>query len=192
MKQSPSCSKCATPLPVEYLNVPQLSPCLGCAAEVRGEIFPAYFREEVKGSSGEAVVIDSEASCFHHPQKRAVVVCVACGRFLCGLCDVELESSHYCPECLHTAQKKGDLKSIDNSRRLTDELAFHLSLLGLFIFYFSIITAPLAIYFAVKHWKSPLSLVRSSRWRYVVAIMVASLQILGGLALIIFGITRIL
>src|SRR5688572_25118384 len=99
MNAAPSCSKCATPLPLEYLNAPDLQPCTSCGAEVRAEIYPAFFRETAVGSAGEVLVVDSEASCFYHLQKRASVVCGSCGRFLCALCDVELEGKHFCPDC---------------------------------------------------------------------------------------------
>jgi hypothetical protein len=190
MNPVPTCSQCAAPLPVEFLNAPELRPCTGCAAPVRAELFPAFFRETAVGGQGEALLVDSEASCFYHLQKRAAAVCAACGRFLCGLCDVEMEGAHYCPDCLHQSQQKGKLGSIDNSRRLMDLLAFHLALGGIVIFYFAIVTAPLAVYFGFKHWNTPLSIVRRSRWRLVAAIVLGSLQILGGLALVGFLLTR--
>ena len=190
MSPLPTCSKCKTPLPADYLNVAELKPCLSCSTPVRAEVFPAFFRETAVGSGGEALVIDSEASCFYHLQKKAAVVCSACGRFLCGLCDVEVEGVHYCPDCLHTSQQKGKVGSIDNNRRLMDALAWHLALLGLFIFYFSVITAPLAVYFGFKHWNTPLSIVRRSRWRLVAAIILGSLQILGWIAVIGYFLSR--
>jgi hypothetical protein len=181
MKAAPTCTKCSTQIPADYFNSGQYLPCLQCGSELRTEILPAYFREEAKGSSGEALLIDSEASCFYHPQKRAAVICSSCGRFLCALCDLELDNAHYCSNCLEVAKNKGKIAGIENTRRLYDTLALQVALLG-FIVYFTLFTAPFAIYLAVKHWNTPSSVVRrQSKWRQVSAIIIASLQLIGAL-----------
>lgn len=190
IKAPPACTKCWTPLSAEFLNIEEFRACPSCSAMVRLDIFPAYFREITKGSAGEALLADTEASCFYHPQKRAAVVCGECGRFLCSLCDLELDGKHFCASCLETAKEKNKIESIQNKRQLNDVLAFHLALLG-FIFYLSIATAPLAIFFAIKHWNTPSSIVRNpSRLRLTAAIVIASLQILAWIALIGYAVTR--
>ena len=37
----------------------------------------------------DALLSEGESSCFYHPNKRAVVPCDQCGRFLCTLCRVD-------------------------------------------------------------------------------------------------------
>src|SRR5687767_9158321 len=98
-KAGPTCGKCRTPLPDEFINADELLPCPSCATGVRTHLFPAFFREAAKGTSGEAVGGESEAGCFYHAEKRASVVCGSCGRYLCALCDMELDGAHYCPSC---------------------------------------------------------------------------------------------
>ena len=191
IKAPPACTKCWTPLSADFLNVDEFRACPNCASMVRLDVFPAHFRETAKGSAGEALLADTEASCFYHPQKRAAVVCGECGRFLCSLCDLELEGKHYCSSCLETAKEKNKIASIENKRQLYDVMAFQLSLLGFLIFYFSIASAPISLYLAIKHWNTPSSIVRKpSRWRLVTAIVIASLQILGWITLIGFLVTR--
>jgi hypothetical protein len=176
---------------VEFLNVEEYRACPNCASMLRLEVLPAYFRETAKGSAGEALMADTEASCFYHPQKRAAVVCSECGRFLCSLCDLELEGKHYCSSCLEAAKEKNKIASIQNRRQLYDVMAFQLALAGILIFYFSIVTAPAAIYLAIKHWKSPSSMVRGGvKWRMIAALVIASLQIIGMAFLIGFFVTR--
>lgn len=190
-KIPPACTKCWTPLTAEFLNFEEFRECPSCDSKVRVEVFPAFFREMQKGSAGEALLADTEASCFYHPQKRATVVCSECGRFLCALCDLELEGKHYCAGCLESAKEKNKIASIQNRRTMHDTMALHLAVFGLFIFYFSVIAAPCAMYIAVKHWRSPSSLVRNpSRWRFVLAIVLASLQMLGWIVLVGYLITR--
>ena len=101
------CPKCKTPLREDMLNREQLAPCPACAAPLQVQIFPALFRPLQMGRSGESLVLETESSCFFHPQKKAVVHCEGCGRFLCGLCDCELHGQHFCPQCLETGKKKG-------------------------------------------------------------------------------------
>lgn len=193
MKVPPWCTKCSTPLTADFAKAGQYLPCPKCQSQVRLEIFPAYFREMAKGARGEALVIDSEASCFYHPQKRAAVVCGACGRYLCALCDMELDGAHYCPGCVEGAKEKGKIKAIENKRTMYDTLAFQLAIVGFVppILYFSLLTAPASIYYAIKYWNAPSSIVRGpSRWRQVTAIIVGSLQLLGWIAGIGFLLTR--
>ena len=192
-KRAPACTKCSTPLSAEFLNVEEFRECPSCSSKIRVELFPAYFREAQKGSAGEALLADTEASCFYHPQKRAAVVCSECGRFLCLLCDLELEGKHFCAGCLETAKEKNKIASIQNKRTLYDSMALHLAIFPMLLFYFTIITAPMAMYFAIKHRRTPSSLVRKpSHWRFVVAIILSGLQLLGWVVLFGFLITRML
>ena len=121
------CPKCKTPLREDMLNREQLAPCPACAAPLQVQIFPALFRPLPMGRSGESLVLETESSCFFHPQKKAVVHCEGCGRFLCGLCDCELHGQHFCPQCLETGKKKGKIKSIENERTLYDSIALGLA-----------------------------------------------------------------
>jgi hypothetical protein len=138
------------------------------------------FRRHTPGRDGEAVVVENEASCFYHPQKKAVLPCEGCGRFLCALCDCELHGQHFCPACLETGKKKGKIKRLENERVLYDDLALALAVLPLLIFYFTLVTAPIALYIAIRYWNSPRSIVRrQTHWRFVIAIIFATLEIAG-------------
>jgi hypothetical protein len=173
------CPKCEEPLSGEAIQRPDLTPCPRCGVPLQVEVFPAFFRPPSLGRPAEVVVVEGESSCFYHPQKRAVVACESCGRFLCGLCDCDLHGRHFCPACLETGVRKGRIQNLENERTLYDAIALSLAVLPLLIFYFTIITAPMALYFAIRYWKAPLSLVRRSRYRFVLAIGFASLEIVG-------------
>ncbi len=174
------CPKCDAPLLREGAFEPgKLSPCPSCASRLQIELFPALFRPFTPGRSGEALVIDSEASCFYHPQKKAVVPCQGCGRFLCALCDCELHGEHFCPACLEVGRTKGKIRRLENQRVLYDGVALALAVLPLLIFYFTLITAPIALYVAIRYWNSPRSIVHRTKWRFIVAIIFATLEIAG-------------
>ncbi|MDB6110843.1 MAG: hypothetical protein JWR69_2593, partial [Pedosphaera sp.] len=70
-----SCGKCKTPLAETVFNLEDLTPCPGCGSRLQAQVFPALFRRFTPGRSGEAVMEESEASCFYHPQKKAVLPC---------------------------------------------------------------------------------------------------------------------
>jgi len=173
------CPACQAWLLEGVFNQPQLSPCPACGVPLQVEVFPALFRRINPGQSGEIIMVDGESSCFYHPQKRAVLPCQGCGRFLCALCDCELNGQHFCPACLETGKTKGKIKSLENRRTLYDSIALSLAVYPLLIFYFTLVTAPVALFVAIRYWNAPRSIIRRTRVRYVVAIVLASMQIAG-------------
>jgi hypothetical protein len=175
----PACSKCNATLPAVMLNRGELIPCPVCAAELQVELFPAAFRRITPGLAGETLLVEGESSCFYHPQKKAVLACEGCGRFLCALCDCDLHGKHFCPACLEAGRTKGKIKTLENQRTLYDSVALALAILPLLMFYFTFITAPMALYIAIKYWNAPRSILHRTRVRLVLAIVLASLQIVG-------------
>jgi hypothetical protein len=173
------CSNCNAALLDGVFNQPDFRPCPSCAAPLQIEIFPALFRRAMPGRPGEAILIESEASCFYHPQKKAVLPCDGCGRFVCALCDCEMDGRHYCPTCLEAGRTKGKIKNLQNSRTLYDTIALWLTIFPILVFYLTFITAPMALFIAIKHWNTPTSIVRNNKAGYILAIVLASLQILG-------------
>ncbi|HYT61309.1 MAG TPA: hypothetical protein VEL06_14130 [Haliangiales bacterium] len=185
-----TCTKCNASLVGEVLGTPELVPCPSCGAAIKVDLFPAYFKGPVKGQVGENLLVEGESGCFYHPQKKAVVPCEACGRFLCALCDCELNGQHLCPVCLETGKKKGRLKNLQNHRTLYDNLALALAVGPLLIFYLTIVTAPMALYFALRYWSTPSSVIQRSKIRFVIAIAIASAEILAWAVGIYFFVNR--
>src|SRR5271155_1655973 len=110
-----TCVKCKAPLvSVDNteasgfpFNTGEIEPCPFCGTRTMIEIFPAMFRPIGNNSAGEKIVSSEDAACFYHPQKKAAIPCDNCGRFLCALCDVELNGQHLCPNCIQSGKKKG-------------------------------------------------------------------------------------
>jgi hypothetical protein len=142
-------------------------------------VYPALMRSLAAVPSVPFASAEGEAVCFQHPGNRAALPCDACGRFLCTLCDLEIGSRHLCPECVARESRAGGGAALINERILWDRVALSVALLPMLIFYFTVFTAPIAIFIALRHWKTPGSLVAHGRWRFVVAILVATLQIAG-------------
>ncbi len=183
------CTRCRAPLDDSFLNRGQLSPCPACGIPLAVEGFPALWRPIPRGNGGEPLVVEGEASCFYHSQKKAVVACQGCGRFLCGLCDCELSGEHFCPACLETGKQKGKMTKLENQRTLYGNIALALTIYPVALvitIYFLIITAPLAIFLALRHWKAPGSIVGGGHTRHVVAIILGIVELAGWAAMIYF------
>lgn len=178
------CTRCGTPLPGAALVAGRWT-CGGCEALLDVWAFPALWQAPPSATPGEALSVEGEAACFYHPHKRAAVVCDGCGRYLCSLCDVLVGDAHYCPGCLETGKLKTTAASLETQRTLWDQIALSLAVLPMLVFYMTVLTAPIAIVLGIRHWKTPGSLVRRSRWRFVVAIALGALQLIGMTALIV-------
>jgi hypothetical protein len=189
MEATLNCASCSAPIPPSLFNQTELAPCSLCGSPLQAEVFPAFFRPPAQGRDGDPLVVDGEASCFYHPQKKARLPCEGCGRFLCALCDCELQGRHYCPGCLETGKQKGKIKNLENQRTLYDNIALALviyPMVLLFGIYFAFITAPIALYTAIRHWNSPGSIVRPGKTRLVLAIILGVLELTGWVAFVYF------
>jgi hypothetical protein len=180
------CPKCQSALLDGVFNQGGFVPCPSCATPLQVEVYPAMFRERARGSAGELILTEAEASCFYHPRKKAVQPCEECGRFLCALCDCEHQGKHLCPACLESGRTKGKIKSLENARTRYDNIALALALYPLLIFYLTLITAPMALFVAIRYWKAPRGLAQPSSLGFVVAILVATLE-LGGWTMLFIG-----
>jgi hypothetical protein len=174
-------------------NQPEFAPCPACGVPLQTEIFPALFRKISAGQTGEAVIIEGESSCFYHPQKKAVLPCDGCGRFLCALCDCPLDNRHFCPTCLETGRTKGKIRTLENQRTLYDSIALSLALYPLLFICFIqmiIITASISLYVAIRYWNAPQSILRRTKVRFIAAIILALVDIACWACYIIFVTTR--
>jgi hypothetical protein len=90
---------------------------------------------------------------------------------------VEWGNRHLCPACLETGKKRGRIVNLDRHRVLYDSTALRVALFPMVTIWFTLVTAPLALYLAIRHWNSPTSIVRRTRIRFILAIGLSSLQI---------------
>ena len=190
------CDKCQTPLPGAVVNTGEPVACPGCHAPLLAQVFPVAFRPAAAGQAAENVVSDEDASCFYHPAKKAVVPCGRCGRFLCALCDLDLGGNrHFCPGCVEAA-RRGDGKGpqaipLPAQRRLNhDQLAAFIAVVPLVFVvtvYFTLLTAPVALFLAIRYWNEPRRgpVPRSRVW-VVIATLFALLEIGGWVTVFVF------
>jgi hypothetical protein len=172
------CPTCKTDLVIEPGTDEIATNCPRCEGRVEASFFPAFFRPMQAGALAAPLVDHTEASCFYHPQKQAQRVCDGCGRLICALCSIEMGDQHLCPNCLASGKKKGRITTLEDTRTRYDSIALSLAIFGILIYMLSIFLAPAAIYISIRHWKSPGSLLGSSKTRFVIAMLIASATLL--------------
>ena len=89
------------------------------------------------------------------------------------------ERPAFVPRVSRIGQKKGKLKQLENRRTLYDNIALALSVCPV------LITAPIGLYMAIRYWNAPTSIVPRGKWRFVLAIIFALVQIGIGITLIV-------
>ena len=173
------CPNCLIPLPGNVCNTAGPAICPGCDKLIQADVFPALFRDPSAGRPAEEILEAGVSSCFYHEGKKAVVPCDGCGRFLCALCDVELNRQHLCPACVDNSRTKGTLINLETRRMVYDTAAMSLALGPVVLFPLLTITwatAPAAIVYGIMAFFRPGSLVRRGRLRASIAILIGLAQ----------------
>ncbi|HVU18000.1 MAG TPA: hypothetical protein VHD32_13825 [Candidatus Didemnitutus sp.] len=171
-------------MPEIYWQGLDLVRCPACECEFDQIRFRALSARPVVAVANATV--DGESSCFFHAQNRAEAACESCGRYVCSVCRVDFAGRSLCPACLGN---HGERRRIpENNRILYDRMALIVACIPLtFIFwFFSFVTAPVALTLCFYGWRRPGSLVpRWSRARFIIAGVLAFAQIAGWI--IFFG-----
>lgn len=188
------CLHCELTLTPELYNQPAPVPCPRCHTPLLARAFPATLRQLPTGSAGELLTSAELSSCFFHPNKKAEVSCAQCGRFLCALCDLEVEGKHLCPSCLETGMKKQTMATFRTGVTRWDNIAVLLTIVPLISIaglYFTMFTSAAALFIALWKWNSPRErLVDRGRGRMIMALILALLQLGGWAALLFFYLGR--
>ena len=173
------CANCEARTAVLLTDASVERHCRSCGALTRIDVFPALLLGPATGHSGEKLLVPEESSCYYHPDKKAVVVCESCGRFLCAVCDLELGGRHVCARCIESAVTKDKSERLRQSRMYYDEIALAVAVLPMLFIWVTLFTAPVAIYVAVRYSRRRLSILPRRKWRFLLAIVLAGLQLMG-------------
>ena len=173
------CPRCKRKLEAISWHDASSGRCHRCAVDFEFIGFPALSAASVDVKP-QAVVLDAESVCFFHGENRAEAICDECGRLICPVCTVPFMSRKLCPSCMATAMKQADAPASVRGRVLHDSIALARAALPLIFFVMTIVTAPLALGYAIYAWKKPSSLVRRhARWRVVLAMVFSVGEIAG-------------
>ena len=183
------CPNCNGALPDWFLRTRVTTNlCPSCYSGLTVELFPALFEQSRPAEQPSATLAEGEACCYEHATKRAVALCNHCGRFLCGLCEVEVDGCIWCPACLGLDKPVPKLPSLERRRVLHDSIALTLSTWPALFMYPTLISAPTTLFLTFRYWKAPSSIIPRNKWRFIVAAILASLQI----ALIVLGVVAVI
>lgn len=140
--------------------------CPHCQLRLQIRAWPA-----VRQASRSAEALPEQATCFFHPDKAYQACCQRCGRFVCGLCDLQLGAEHVCPTCFERGRSDAGLDGGKAEWRhrdvLYDSIALAVGWLWIFVWPAIIAAIPTAIVLHVKYRKAPHSyLIPRSGWRF--------------------------
>jgi len=162
------CAVCSWPVPREFWNREEGVRCGGCGQNVRVSVFPSI-DVLVTGAAPEALRAETEASCYYHAQSRAATVCGECGRFLCALCDLEIEGRHICPRCFESGVSAHRIETVEPRRVLWDSVALALATIPFLLIWPALIAAPWALTVIFRRWNAPSSVVPRTKIRFIIA-----------------------
>lgn len=180
------CGACSFPVAAESWNRADGVRCPGCGERVRALVFPAI-QGPRQGSAPESIEAAEEASCFFHPASRASLPCDECGRFLCSLCDIEIDARHLCPACFESGVTAKSIATLETQRTMYDSIALALATFPAMLIWPAAIGAPAALYVTIRRWRTPLSIVPRTRLRFLLAAAIALAEIAGIVVFIWFA-----
>lgn len=179
------CPHCDQALRGIDLTPEGMGTCPSCGRKSVVVIFPALTTGN--NTSPPALPDDppaeGESACFYNPKRRATKECSHCGVLISDAWAAHWGSDTVCLKCLEHLREKGQDARFQGSRTLWDNIALTLSLVPftVVLWWAIVFTAPAALFLGIRHWNSPRSMVPRGRWRLVVAILLALIQV-GGLA----------
>ncbi len=175
---APICSYCESQLPTEDWNSDQYNHCPGCDTGTKVAVFPMLI-DKVTTTSTARDIIAGESSCFYHTEKQAVLSCSTCGRFLCTLCDLGIDGKHICPDCLSSGKRKKTINILENRFTRYDSLMLALVFFPILMWPLLFFSAPSVIFFSIWSWQKPVSIFPKNKTKSLLAIIFASLEIVG-------------
>jgi hypothetical protein len=176
--QAVRCGECSWPIPAEQWNREEGARCAGCRQKVQVTVFSAIAGIRA-GAAPEAVLAETEASCFFHPESRAAVPCDQCGRFLCRLCEIEADGRHFCPACFQAGIAANQLGNVETRRTMYDTMALALATIPAVLLWPVLVGAPAALFVVFRRWNAPGSILPRTRIRFYLAALFAVAEIAG-------------
>ncbi|MFO7870920.1 MAG: hypothetical protein R6V03_05755 [Kiritimatiellia bacterium] len=172
-----ACANCGSPLPWQACNSPGPVPCAVCGAPTHARLYPAILHRLETGSRGEPVTVPTDAVCFYHEGKKASAVCDACGRFLCGLCAVDMDDGVYCSQCISSRQRSSKPGKLRARSFMYDNVALLLCAAPLAMGWLGLLVAPVVLVYVVRYWRTVDTPLPRTQIRFVVAVLIALAEI---------------
>src|SRR5207244_10526192 len=100
---------------------------------------------------------------------------------------IEVRGRILCPPCFDDTLHGRKMQHLESSRTMHDSIALGLATIPALLFWPVIVTAPLSLYWTIRHWNSPRSILPRSRFRFYLAALLA----VGEIAVVVFVIAAI-
>ena len=184
-----ACAACSWPVPRESWNREEGVRCGGCGRNVRVSAFPAI-DVQIVGRRSRSASRRGGSKLFLSSQSRAAKVCEECGRFLCALCDLEVEGRHICPRCFESGVGAHKIQTAEPRRLMYDSMALALATLPFLLIWPAIIGAPWSLFIVVTRWNAPSSVVPRTKIRFIIAALFALAE-LGFFVFVIYMMTQV-
>ncbi|MEY4485323.1 MAG: hypothetical protein RL693_2775 [Verrucomicrobiota bacterium] len=200
------CTSCGGGIPESLFRQSDRVSCPGCKKTIRARLLPALYKsaEARPPALPQTPPAPGEATCFYNPARRATTCCEHCGVYISDAWAARWGKQTVCLKCLEELQAKNGDTRFESKRILWDNIALAFSLgpwfaagvllmtlvlypFAIMIIFLTVLTAPAAIFVALRYWNSPRSLVPRGRGRLVWATLLGVLQ-LAAWALLVVGI----
>lgn len=174
---SPSCVECGIFIPWAEINLESTTLCRKCGKRQDITLFSAVYRKLVDNTPESREALPEEASCFYYPEKRAQYVCALSGRFICEDAATDWEGKKVSIEALLRLQREKSEDSLKTEAMLYDDIALAAAVFPILFWPFTLFTPAVVFYYVFRYWgRGPTGITRRSRWRYLVAALLATAQ----------------
>lgn len=175
---SPACLKCGKNIPWHVVNPAGSTRCPHCKRPQRIFVFAAAYRALFDDRPGGREALQEEATCYFFPDRRADYVCAISGRFICEKAATDWEGQKVSVDSLLRLREQEGTEKLQTKSILYDDIALSLAIFPILFFPFTLFSIPTVFYLAIRYWRAgPTSLLRRSRWRYLLAILLTLPQI---------------
>jgi len=87
-----------------------------------------------------------------------------------------MQGEVWCPGCLELDKPQPSVGTLETQRTLYDSIALALATWPLMMAYLGLLASPVVIYIVIRYWKRPTSLIPRSKWRFVLALTIAVIE----------------
>ncbi|HUP59483.1 MAG TPA: hypothetical protein VNA69_03590 [Thermoanaerobaculia bacterium] len=180
----PQCPRCGTTLAADALRSGEIA-CAHCGKSFEATAFDLPQRRGPQIADVAIAGPEGSNACANHPRNAAATNCQRCGLFICSLCEMNIGTGSFCPNCFARMRAEGTLPTAVTRYRDYVSMARIAILAGILIWFFAPLFGGLALYYAQKGMKQRREEGRS-RAGPIIATVFAVLQILGALSLYAF------
>lgn len=199
-----NCTSCGGGIPEFLFRQGGGVSCPVCKRIVHALVLPALYRSAIPAPPPlpDQPPAQGEATCFYNPGRRATKCCDHCGVFISDAWAAQWGQQTVCLKCLEELHAKNSDTRFEARRVLWDNIALSFALgpwllaaillatlvlypFAVFAAMVSFLTAPAAIFIALRYWNSQRSLVPRGRGRLVWATLLGVLQLAAWVMLVV-------